>query len=146
MVESGDFDRLPARESSSQTVLLVEDERAVRQLGRRILERSGYLVIEATSGIDALERSKNHEGPIHLMLTDVVMPEMGGRELVEHLSPLRPDMRVLYMSGYSDDTVIHQDVRASDIAFLQKPFEKKTLLRKVREVLDTRPIARGPRS
>jgi len=120
-----------------ETVLLVEDAKRVRQVVREILEMNGYEVLEARHGAEALKLSARHQGPIHLMLTDVVMPEMSGRELAQRLMPLRPDMRVLYMSGYTDDAIVRHGVLDSGIAFIAKPFTPDGLAAKVRDVLDS---------
>jgi PAS domain S-box-containing protein len=125
--------RLPR---GSETILLVDDEDAVRDLVRQMLQLCGYTVLEASGGEEALEVSGRYEGAIHLMVTDVMMPEMNGREVADRLGPLRPDMRVLYMSGYTDDEIVRQGVLGADVAFLQKPFAPEALARKVREVLD----------
>jgi PAS domain S-box-containing protein len=131
-----------------ETVLLVEDEEAVRTLVREILRMHGYHVLEAKQGGEAVLASQFHPGPIHLLLTDMVMANMSGRELADHLRPLRPEMRVLYISGYSDEAVAAElpGVRGGpagvDSAFLAKPFTPKTLALKVREVLDTKPPSR----
>jgi PAS domain S-box-containing protein len=131
-----------------ETVLLVEDEEAVRTLIREILRMHGYHVLEAKQGGEAVLVSQFHPGPIHMLLTDMVMANMSGRELADHLRPLRPEMRVLYISGYSDDTVVSEvpGVRGGpagvDAAFLAKPFTPKTLALKVREVLDAKPPSR----
>jgi PAS domain S-box-containing protein len=117
------------------TVLLVEDEPAVRALSRMVLEMYGYTVLEAANGGEALRVGGAHAGPIHLLVTDVVMPGMGGREVAERLRPRLPDMRVLYVSGYTDDAVVRHGVLAAETAFLQKPFTPVTLAAKVREVL-----------
>jgi PAS domain S-box-containing protein len=119
-----------------ETILLVEDEEAVRTLTRQVLEAKGYTVIEARDGQDALGRAESHDGPIHLLLTDVVMPHLGGRELADRLTSARPELRVLYLSGYTDDAVVRHGVLEADVAFLQKPFTPAELARKVREVLD----------
>jgi CheY-like chemotaxis protein len=123
----------------SETVLLVEDEPSVRALSRRILESHGYTVLEASGPEQPLEAARRHEGQIHLLLTDVVMPEMGGSELASRLAELCPNARVLFMSGYTDDAVVRQGLIAKGSHFLQKPFTPETLARKVREVLDREP-------
>jgi hypothetical protein len=121
-----------------ETILLVEDEETVRVLARRILEGCGYFVLDAQSAGDALLLCERHKGTIHVLLTDVVMPRMSGRELAERLCPLRPDMKVLYMSGYTDDAVIRHGIRNSDVAFLQKPITPRALTRKLREVIESK--------
>jgi len=120
----------------TETILLVEDEDAVRALTRHVLQKSGYKVLEARHGGEALRLCGRHREPIHLLLTDVVMPEMGGRELADCLISLRPEMKVLYLSGYTDDAVVRHGILTAESAFLQKPFSVETLTRKVREVLD----------
>jgi PAS domain S-box-containing protein len=120
----------------SETILLVEDEKAVRALTRFALEQAGYTVLEAAHGLDALRLCEAHAGPIHLLVSDVVMPQLGGRELAERLTTLRPQMRVLFLSGYTPDAVVRHGVIEADVAFLQKPFTLDALTRKVREVLD----------
>jgi len=121
--------------SQKESILLVEDEDVVRDLAHRILRDCGYCVLEARKGEEALMLAELHEGPIHLLLTDVVMPKMSGRQLAEHLTPLRPDMKVLYMSGYTDDTILRYGIQAGDVAFLQKPFAPRALMDKVRQIL-----------
>ena len=120
-----------------ETVLLVEDEDVVREMATEILRASGYHVLEATHGDEALSLAEQYAGEIHLMLTDVVMPQMGGRELADQLTPLRRDMKVLYMSGYTDDAIVHHGVLEVGTAFIAKPFSVDALSRKVREVLDS---------
>jgi len=117
-------------------VLLVEDEAKLRALTRSILESRGYKVLEAHTSMEALLIPGQHKGPIHLLLTDVVMPLMNGREVAEKLAKLYPQMKILFMSGYTDDTVVRHGVLESGMAFLQKPFSPDALTRKVREVLD----------
>jgi two-component system cell cycle sensor histidine kinase/response regulator CckA len=119
-----------------ETVLLVEDARRVREVVREILEMNGYEVLEARQGEQAIEISAQHSGPIHLLVTDVVMPEMSGRELAQRLTLLRPDMRVLYMSGYTDDAIVRHGVLDAGMAFIAKPFTPDGLASKVRQVLD----------
>jgi CheY-like chemotaxis protein len=137
--------RVPLRASpkGSETVLVAEDDAMVRSLIRRVLRAHGYETLEAADGATAVRLCERHPGPIHLLLTDVVMPELGGRELVERLAQLRPEMRVLFMSGYTDDAIVQHGVPDSDIPFVQKPFTPDALARKVREVLDAawEPIA-----
>ena len=123
----------------TETVLLVEDAAAVRAAVRQVLERQGYTVLEAPHGNAALALATAHEGPIHLLLTDVVMPGLSGRQVADQLKQLRPDTRVLYASGYTDDAVVRHGVLEAGIAYLQKPFTTGGLARKVREVLDHPP-------
>jgi len=108
----------------------------LRRLAKEVLEINGYKVLEATSGREALRLCGQNDFPIHLLLTDVVMPEMSGRELANQLAPLHPQMRVLYMSGYTDDTIVHHGVLEEGINFMQKPFTPDQLVTRVREVLN----------
>jgi DNA-binding NtrC family response regulator len=118
-----------------ETILLVDDEAPVRGLVRRILQMNGYTVLEAGGGMNALQICQQHEGPIHLLLTDVFMPGMNGHHLAEQVTVLRPDARVLYMSGCADSSLIFLSERKTGLAFIQKPFTLDALARKVREVL-----------
>ena len=120
----------------TETVLLVEDAAAVRAVARQVLQRQGYRVLEASDGVDALHLAARYQGTIDLVLTDVVMPRAGGRELAERLLTVRRDTRVLYMSGYTDDSVVRHGILEGGVAYLQKPFSPEGLARKVREVLD----------
>jgi DNA-binding NtrC family response regulator len=121
----------------SETVLLVEDEESVRQLVRETLQSRGYQVIEAENGEQALRAANQMNGPIHLLLTDVVMPGMGGKELAQQILQAHPGTRVLFLSGYAEDTMVPDGILDSGSAFLQKPFTLQNLARKVREVLRT---------
>ncbi|HLA76462.1 MAG TPA: ATP-binding protein [Vicinamibacteria bacterium] len=118
-----------------ETILLVEDEDLVRALAQEILVSLGYRVLEARHAGEALVIAERHRGPIHLLLTDVVMPHMGGPELAARLLPARPETRVLFVSGYTDDAILEHGISQEDAAFLAKPFTSELLARKVREVL-----------
>jgi len=120
----------------TETVLLVEDAAAVRAVTHQALARQGYTVLDAPNGAEALRIAADHPDPIHLLLTDVVMPGLSGRQLADELTRLRPDTKVLFTSGYTDDAVVRHGVLESGIAYLQKPFTVDGLARKVREVLD----------
>jgi CheY-like chemotaxis protein len=120
----------------SETILLVEDEAMVRTLTRDNLRDFGYEVMEASNGEEALTICSQHDGAIDLVLTDVVMPLMSGRELIDRLKATCPDIKTLYMSGYTDDAIVHHGVLDADTQFLEKPFTLDGLARKVREVLD----------
>jgi CheY-like chemotaxis protein len=120
----------------SETVLLAEDEAPLRQLAALLLREEGYTVLEAGRGQEALEAAGRHQGEIHLLVTDMVMPGMSGPELVAQLHRLRPDLKVLYMSGYSEDIIAHRVELQPGTTFLQKPFRSAALLLKVRQVLD----------
>lgn len=120
----------------SETVLLVEDNEMVRKITHEILRLKGYRVLEAANGEEALHICREHKGRVHLILTDVVMPQMGGRELADAVKPLLPQMRVLYMSGYTDDAIVHHGILDAGTQFIEKPFTPDALVTKVREVLN----------
>jgi CheY-like chemotaxis protein len=126
----------PVTVTGSETVLLVEDDEQVRVLAKVVLERSGFHVIAAAGCEEALKVEAAYNHPIQLLLTDVVMPRMSGRQLAGLLAKQRPSMKVLFMSGYTDDTVVHHGVLEAGVQFLQKPLTPEGLTRKVREVLD----------
>lgn len=126
---------LPEIPRGTETVLVVEDERTVRELAVRLLKKQGYNVLEAADGGKAFLLCEKHREPIHLILTDVVMPGMSGRELAERLRKIHPEARVLFMSGYTDDVIFHHGVLSEGTGFIEKPFTLETLARKVRQVL-----------
>lgn len=119
----------------SETILVAEDEEVVRRLVREVLKSYGYKVLEAGNGGAAFLICERYKEPIQMLLTDVIMPEMGGRELADRLAQLRPGIKVLYMSGYTDDAIVHHGVLDDDVPFIQKPFAPHALAQKVREVL-----------
>ena len=127
-------------EPGTETILLVEDETNLRYLARQFLEKQGYKVIEAADGAVAMQIAVAHEGIIHLLLTDVIMPGMNGRELAQRISEIRPNVKVLYMSGYTENVIGHDGTLDAGVRLLQKPFNLRDLKDKVREVLDTSPI------
>ena len=120
----------------SETILIVEDSDQVRRLAGSVLERNGYRVLIAKDGAEALEAMASHDGPVHLLLTDVVLPSMNGRELYEKAAETFPSMKVLYMSGYTDNVIAHRGVLDEGVQFIQKPFTVHGLAAKAREVLD----------
>jgi YesN/AraC family two-component response regulator len=124
-----------------ETVLLAEDEAAVRQSEKEFLDANGYTVLEAHNGDDALIVARKYSGTIHLMITDVVMPQMGGATLANRLSSERPDMKVLFVSGYAENTVLQHGTIDMTGQFLQKPFTLKSLARKIREILGRNEVA-----
>ncbi len=115
----------------------MEDDNALRELARLFLEFAGYKVLETSSAAEALAVARTHEGPVHLLMTDVILPDMNGGALAAELVKLRPAMKVLFVSGYTDDAIVHHGVLESGKAFLQKPYVRDSLLRKVRELLGT---------
>ncbi|MBI5479119.1 MAG: response regulator [Deltaproteobacteria bacterium] len=137
---------VPSPATGAETVLVVEDEEAVRKLAARILSAAGYTVLTAANGGEALLRCEQHQDAIHLMVTDVVMPRMSGRELADRLTAIRPELRVLYMSGYTDSSIVHHGVLDPGTHFVNKPFTAADLTRKVREVIDApRQVPRSTR-
>ena len=124
--------------AGTETILLAEDDEMLRPLAKGLLGRLGYTVLEAANAEEALGAAARHRGLIHLLVADVVMPGASGRELARRLAELRPDTKVLYVSGYTDDAIVRHGMLEPGLAFLQKPFSPDTLARKVREVLDGR--------
>ena len=120
----------------TETILLVEDEEMLRKLAHQTLSMYGYQVLDAANGDEALSLSRQHQGSIQLLLTDVIMPAMSGGEVAGRVLESRPETRVLFMSGYTDDAIVHQGVLDQSANFIQKPFAPDSLARKVREVLD----------
>jgi CheY-like chemotaxis protein len=123
-------------QTGTETILLVEDAEPLRTLTKEILEHSGYTVLEAGNGIEAIQVAHNSHGPIHLLLTDVIMPVMGGEQLSAQLTRIRPNMKVLYMSGYPNDGIALPGMLASGVMLLEKPFSREILMRRVRQALD----------
>jgi PAS domain S-box-containing protein len=126
-----------ASSTGTETILLAEDNAGLRKLATRVLEPAGYTVLEAATGEEALHMLEHSREPVHLLLSDVVMPGMSGRQLAERIAETRPGMKVLYMSGYTSDTIVRHGVLEARVPFLNKPFTSAALLRKVREVLDS---------
>ncbi len=120
---------------SCKTILLAEDSASLREMAREYLASLGYVVLEAASGREALQKAKEFDGPIHLLLTDVVMPEMSGPELARHMMALRPEIKVIFTSGYTNDAIARQGVLDPAVAFIQKPYRPKALALKIQEVL-----------
>jgi CheY-like chemotaxis protein len=125
----------------SETVLLVEDEEMVRHMSRQMLETCGYTVIEAGNGIEALSQCESLNQKVDLLMTDVVMPTMGGRELAERITQYYPNIRVLFTSGYTDDAIIRQGMLTEEMNFIQKPFTYEMLAKKVRDSLDATEVS-----
>jgi two-component system, cell cycle sensor histidine kinase and response regulator CckA len=126
-----------ASPGGNETVLFVEDDATVRVVGIRILSEQGYRVLEARGGLEALRMASAHAGPIHLLVTDVVMPHMSGTELARRVRERRAETRVLFTSGYTENAIVHHGVLDPSLAFLPKPYVLDTLLGKVRAVLDS---------
>jgi two-component system cell cycle sensor histidine kinase/response regulator CckA len=127
---------VPAPASGSETILFVEDEQSVRELVREYLSARGYCVLDASDGVQALDIAAAHPGVIQLLITDVVMPRLSGRELASQIAAARSDLKVLYISGYTDDSIFRHGVLEGGMEFLQKPFNLRTLAQKIREMLD----------
>jgi two-component system cell cycle sensor histidine kinase/response regulator CckA len=123
----------------TETILLVEDAEPLRALAREFLQHAGYNVLEAAKGNDALQIARDFAGPIHLLLTDVVMPGIGGKDLADKLAALRPEVKVLFMSGYPNDAITQSGALVSGAALLEKPFSRELLWLKVRHVLSASP-------
>ncbi|RLC20096.1 MAG: response regulator [Deltaproteobacteria bacterium] len=119
----------------TETILVAEDDEKVLDITRRMLKGYGYRVLTARDGREAMRVAAEHNGPIHLLLTDVIMPEMDGRELANRLREKRPDLRALFMSGYTGNMISHRNILDGDVAFIQKPFAREVLAVKVRKVL-----------
>ena len=126
---------MPMPGAGGETILLVEDEPSLRELISDYLGNAGFTLVTAKNGSDGLAKAKAHAGPIHLVITDVVMPGMGGRELADQLKASHPETPVLFMSGYADDAAIQRVISERTDHYIEKPFELNSLARKVREVL-----------
>ena len=122
--------------TGTETILLVEDDEAILNLSKIILEKLGYTVLAAKTPVLALHLAEEHPGELHLLITDVVMPKMNGRALAEQLGATRPNLKCLYMSGYTADVITHRGILNGGVDFIQKPFSSDELAAKVRQVLD----------
>lgn len=130
---------LPPTSSGTETLLIVENEAAIRHLLQMALRKNGYTVLAAESGREALELVRVHVGSIDLLITDVMMPDMDGPELVRQLAGIRPETRTLFMSGYLDDALGEHGILPSNVNFIQKPFSPRVIAQKVRDILDGAP-------
>ncbi|MBF0232690.1 MAG: response regulator, partial [Desulfamplus sp.] len=128
--------RKKAASGGTETILLVEDEPAILKMTRMMLEKKGYMLISAATPWEALEKADTHSGTIDLLMTDVVMPEMNGRDLAKKITVLYPGIRLLFMSGYTADVIVRKGVLDEGVEFIQKPFSMTEMTIKVREVLD----------
>jgi CheY-like chemotaxis protein len=126
----------PGAARGCETVLVCEDDATVRALATQFLSAAGYSVLSAENGVSALEVAARHPGPIHLLLTDVIMPLMNGRELAHQLGAQRPDLRTLYVSGYTSNVIAQHGVLDAGVEFLEKPYNSRALLHHVRSILD----------
>ena len=124
--------------SGTETLVVAEDDVGVRELVSNILEKHGYSVITADTNEKLIEVLNDHDGVIHMLLTDVIMPDMNGKELFERLKPIYPEMKVIYMSGYTGDIIAHHGILDDGVYFIQKPFTMSMLTDKIRDVLDER--------
>ncbi len=140
-VEEVCVDAAPEPPRGSETVLLCEDDHAVRELAHKILEHAGYTALIAENGGEALRLAAEHEGTLHLLVTDVIMPDMNGKEVSEALSARRPGLKTLFVSGYTSNVIAHYGVLDTAVEFLEKPFTRRGLLQRVRDVLDRQPRA-----
>jgi CheY-like chemotaxis protein len=131
-------DRPEPIETGSETILVVEDNTDILEINRTMLEQQGYIVLTAASPVEALDVVKTYTGSIDLLITDVIMPVMNGRELAKRLESNRPDLKLLYMSGYTADIIAHHGVLEDGIHFIQKPFSMRELAAKVRQVIEGR--------
>ncbi len=132
-------EKLPANAyRGTETILLVEDEESVRIFAVRALVKLGYTLLEAANGEEALAVLEKHAGPLSMVVTDLVMPKMNGMELAGRLKEIRPEVRIIFMSGYTDETVVRKRILSADSSFLQKPFTSADLAKCVRGVLDKR--------
>ncbi|MEM1207278.1 MAG: response regulator, partial [Acidobacteriota bacterium] len=129
--------RAAAAATGSETILVVEDEESVRTVACEILQAKGYRVLEASNGQQALEDCARYEGSIDLLLTDVVMPHMKGTELARRLGSLRPEIKIMYMSGYNEESILGKRLGEAGPILIQKPFSPQSLARRVRDVLDS---------